>query len=222
MDDAPDASTGEPVRLVCFDWGGVIVRICRDFAEGVRAAGLDLRDGFDEGELYDIRRAAAAEYQVGRMGERAFFDAVSRSMHGAYTLDEIALVHDAWLLGEYAGVRTLVDELHAHGTVQTGMLSNTNARHWARRERDFPVAGTLGHQHASHLLGLAKPDAAIFRAFERETGFAGAQIVFFDDLEANVDAAKTGGWRAVQIDPDADTAAQMRAALVALGVLPTR
>ncbi|MEZ6317798.1 MAG: HAD-IA family hydrolase [Phycisphaerales bacterium] len=218
----PDGAPDTPVRVVCFDWGGVIVRICRSFAEGVRAAGLDLRDGFDEGELYDIRRTAAAEYQVGRMDERAFFEAVSRSMRGTYTLDEISRVHDAWLLEEYPGVRALVDDLHADGTVQTAMLSNTNARHWARRVRDFPTAGTLGHQHASHLLGHAKPDAAIFRDFEDKTGFAGASIVFFDDLGANIDAARAAGWRAVHVDHEGDTASQMRAALVELGVLPTR
>lgn len=208
-----------PVRLVCFDWGGVILRICRSFAEGVRAAGLDLRDGFDEGELYDIRRVAAVEYQVGRLGEREFFEAVSRSMRGAYSAEEIALVHDAWLLGEYPGARELVADIHGRDGVRTGMLSNTNARHWARREHDFPTAGTLHHQHASHLLGLAKPDAAIFRAFERETGFAGPEIVFFDDLADNVEAARGAGWRAVLIEHEGDTAAQMRAALVDLGVL---
>lgn len=215
--DRPGADT--PVRLVCFDWGGVILRICRSFAEGVRAAGLDLRDGFDEGELYDVRRAAASEYQVGRMGEHEFFEAVSRSMRGAYSIEEIALVHDAWLLGEYEGVGELVAEIHERARARTGMLSNTNARHWARRERDFPTAGTLHHQHASHLLGLAKPDTAIFRAFEREAGVAGAQIVFFDDLAENAEAARAAGWRAVQVDREGNTAAQMHAALVDLGVL---
>ena len=140
-------------------------------------------------------------------------------MRGAYSPDEIAMIHDAWLIEEYPGVRTLVDDLHRLGGVETGMLSNTNARHWARRERDFTTAGLLGSQHASHLLGLAKPDPAIFRAFERRTGQAPGGIVFFDDLPENVDAARRAGWRGVLIDHVGDTAAQMRSALRDLGVL---
>ncbi|MFG0305345.1 MAG: HAD family hydrolase [Phycisphaerales bacterium JB040] len=205
-------------RLVCFDWGGVILRICRSFPEGVAAAGLDLRDGVDDPDLYDVRRAHSQEYQRGAMSEADFFEAVSESFRGLYTPEEIAVVHDAWLLGEYEGVADLVGELHTLGRT-TGMLSNTNARHWLRRERDFPTAGTLGHQHASHLLRAAKPDEEIYEAFERASGYAGPQIVFFDDLEANIRAARARGWEAVLIDHTGDTAGQMRAALVGLGVL---
>lgn len=205
--------------MVCFDWGGVILRICRSFAQGCERAGLDVRLETDDRELYSVRHALSGAYQLGRLDERAFFEGVSRSMRGAYSPDEIAMIHDAWLIEEYPGVRTLVDDLHRLGGVETGMLSNTNARHWARRERDFTTAGLLGSQHASHLLGLAKPDPAIFRAFERRTGQAPGGIVFFDDLPENVDAARRAGWRGVLIDHVGDTAAQMRSALRDLGVL---
>ena len=207
------------VTMVCFDWGGVILRICRSFAQGCERAGLDVRLETDDRELYSVRHALSGAYQLGRLDERAFFEGVSRSMRGAYSPDEIAMIHDAWLIEEYPGVRTLVDDLHRLGGVETGMLSNTNARHWARRERDFTTAGLLGSQHASHLLGLAKPDPAIFRAFERRTGQAPGGIVFFDDLPENVDAARRAGWRGVLIDHVGDTAAQMRSALRDLGVL---
>lgn len=205
--------------MVCFDWGGVILRICRSFEQGCERAGLDVRLDADDRELYSVRRTISAEYQVGRLDERAFFDDVSRSTRGAYSPDEIALIHDAWLIEEYPGVRELVDELHANERVQTGMLSNTNGRHWARRDRDFTTAGSLHHQHASHLLGLAKPDKAIFRAFERESGHEPGRIVFFDDLDENIAAANDAGWRGVLIDHESDTAAQMRTALRDLGVL---
>jgi len=205
--------------VVCFDWGGVILRICRSFPEGVRAAGLDHREGVDNEELYDVRRALSAEHQVGRMSEDDFFTSVSESYGGLYTPEEVALVHDAWLLDEYEGVAGLVRDLHETAPCPTALLSNTNARHWGRRISDFPTAGSLHLQHASHLLQLAKPDDGIYRAFESETGFSGAQIVFFDDLEPNILAARKRGWRAVQVDHTGDPAAQMRAALVGLGVL---
>ncbi|GJM19724.1 MAG: haloacid dehalogenase [Phycisphaeraceae bacterium] len=208
-----------PVRLVCFDWGGVILRICRGFSEGLTAAGLDVRPGADDADMYHVRREASMRYQIGDIDEEAFFAEIVSTLNGAYTTEEIALVHDAWLIGEYEGVAELVAELHDGGRVRTGMLSNTNARHWARRERDFPTAGTLHHQHASHLLRSAKPNAETYRAFERESGVPAAEILFFDDLPENIDAARAAGWRGVVIDHTGDTAAQMRAALTAAGVL---
>ena len=69
------------------------------------------------------------------------------------------------------------------------------------------------HRFASHLLGLVKPDPAIYRAVERETGHPGSRILFFDDLEANVRGAREVGWTGVRVDPRGDTAAQMLAAL---------
>ncbi|MEQ8769594.1 MAG: HAD-IA family hydrolase [Phycisphaerales bacterium] len=202
-----------PIELVCFDWGGVILRICRGFAEGVAAAGLDLRSGADDADMYHVRREASMRYQVGAIDEEAFFAEVAATMRGAYSSEEIALVHDAWLIGEYPGADALVRDLHDAGRVRTGMLSNTNARHWARRERDFPTAGTLHHQHASHVIGHAKPDGRIYEAFVQAVGVAPASILFFDDLEENIDAARAAGWNAVRVDHEGDTAAQMRAEL---------
>lgn len=209
----------QPIELVCFDWGGVILRICRGFAEGVAAAGLDLRPGADDADMYHVRREASMRYQVGAIGEEAFFAEIAATVNGAYSPDEIALVHDAWLLDEYPGVDALVHELHGSGRARTGMLSNTNARHWMRREQDFPTAGTLEVQCASHELGQAKPDERIYHAFVEASGADPASILFFDDLEENIIAARGAGWNAHRIDHEGDTAAQMRAELIRRGLL---
>ena len=203
--------------MIVFDWGGVILRICRSFAEGATAAGLDVRDGLTDPQMHDVRRAIGKQYQVGEIDDDAFFAAVSDSMNGVYTPDEIAAVHDAWLLGEYDGVADLVDALHT-ASIETALLSNTNARHWGRREQDFPTAGRLRHQHASHLLRLAKPDVAIYHAFAEVTRREPGELLFFDDLPENVDAARAAGWRSECIDHQGDTAAQMRTHLAAHGI----
>lgn len=209
--------------LVVFDWGGVIVRICRSWEEGCAAAGLPVRPGVEDPSLRARRRALAQDYQVGAIGCEAFAGAIAEATGGLYTPGEVLKIHDAWLLDEYAGVDRVIDDLHAAG-VETGMLSNTNARHWRRQHDDvdgapaFRVAARLRRRCASHLLRLAKPDAAIYDAFCREAGAAPRDILFFDDLEENIAAARAAGWRAHRIDHEADTAAQMRAALAEHGV----
>jgi putative hydrolase of the HAD superfamily len=78
----------------------------------------------------------------------------------------------------------------------------------------------IGSRHASHLLGLAKPDPAIYRAFEREVGAGAGSLVLFDDLPENVAAARACGWTAFEVDHAGDTAAQVTAALRGMGWIP--
>ena len=207
------------IKLVCFDWGGVILRICRSWQEGCERAGLPVRDGSTDESAMHRRHELSIRYQIGELSCEAFVDALAETTDGLYTPDEIRLIHDAWLIEEYEGVGDVVSELVAHPSVSTGLLSNTNQLHWERhfetgnRPADFPTVGLLEHRHASHLLRLAKPDPAIYRAFERETGFDGPTILFFDDLEENVQAARSVGWKSEQIDHTNDTAGQIRAHL---------
>lgn len=216
------------ISLVCFDWGGVILRICRSWSEGCQRAGLPLRvppERLAAPDLLAIRRAAADDYQAGRLDDGAYFEAVRRGVGGAYTRDEIARVHDAWLIGEYEGIDDLLARLHATPGVSTALLSNTNPRHWARQHPGhgyagphFPAIRRLRHAHASHLLGVTKPDPSIYAEFERRTGHRGRQILFFDDLPENVAAARAAGWYAELIDHTSDTAAQIDRHLRTLGV----
>ena len=149
-----------------------------------------------------------------------FFRRVAETTGGVYTPDEIRRVHDAWVLEEYPGVGELIDRVHAAG-LETGVLSNTNHAHWERMElageaasrpaTRYPTPRKVRHLHASHLLRASKPDERIYRLFEREAGYAGRgrEILFFDDLPENVEAARAAGWHAERIDHSGDTAAQM-------------
>lgn len=212
-----------PVRLVVFDWGGVVLRICRSMDEGVAAAGLDRRALPETPELYNVRRGASLAYQVGAIGEAEFFEATSRAMGGVYTPEEVMRIHDAWLLSEYAGVRELIEALRAVPRLRTGVLSNTNERHWRRRLADFPAITRTHHPCASQDLRAVKPNAEAYDGFLRVVAAEGwpvqpAEVLFFDDLPENGEAARALGWRAERIDPTGDTAAQMRAALRRHGV----
>jgi len=204
------------VRVAVLDLGGVVVRICRSWQEGCAAAGVDHRPhvertlvGRETAELLD-------RHQRGTLPCADFHAGLSRIMQGAYTPDELAAIHRAWTREDYPGVAEVIERVHRAG-LESACLSNTNASHWTVLE-DSPGVSRIRHRHASHLLGLAKPDPAIYRAFERATGFAPQHIVFFDDLPENVAAARSCGWNAVQVDHTGDTAAQIVAGLAQHGV----
>ncbi len=64
----------------------------------------------------------------------------------------------------------------------------------------YPAFRALLHRGASHLYGLVKPWPEIYRRFTRELGASPGEILFFDDREENVIAARAEGWRAERID----------------------
>jgi len=207
--------------LVVFDLGGVVVRICRSLKEACSAAGVEHHVEMHDERLAQQRRTLVRQFEVGAIGEEEFFGRVAVTSEGRYTLEQFRAIHEAWILEEYAGVGGLIDDLHARG-VPTGVLSNTNASHWrqlaphaeiAGHRARFETPGKARHLHASHLLGLAKPDEAIYHEFSKRTGFAPPDIVFFDDLAENIDGARRAGWTAHQVDHSGDTAAQMRVIL---------
>lgn len=213
--------TDTPVRMVCFDAGGVLVQICRTWQERCERAGVPFRWDTEAEADSDERRAIHAEFERGRMSPDGYFDALAASADGLYTPEELHAIHVAWIAEEYPGVRVLVRALRDVPTVSTGLLSNTNAVHWMTPsmtgDTGSAVSG-LDHPHASHLLGLTKPSLEVFRAFEDESGFDAGSILFFDDLPENVNSARAAGWTAERIDHSGDTAAQIVDYLAGHGV----
>lgn len=210
------------VRVVCFDLGGVVVRICNGWAQGCAAAGLDLRTGGVTPDSIDEKTTLVHDLTTGAIDGPAFFAALSAGVQGLYTPQEFERVHRAWILGEYAGVGEIIGALRDHPRCAVACLSNTNHVHWDQLQgldgARYPAFDALEHKHASHLLRSAKPDEIIYRSFEREMNASGAEILFFDDKQENIDTAFAIGWRARRIDPTTETAPQIEAALADYGV----
>ena len=76
------------------------------------------------------------------------------------------------------------------------IFSNTNAEHWA-----FAMAasdGRLGafEPYLSHEIGDLKPAVSSFNTVAEKAGLDPARCIFFDDVQANVDAARQAGFHA--------------------------
>jgi glucose-1-phosphatase len=204
-------------RLAVFDLGGVVVRICRSWQEACGAAGI-AHVPAAETRLASPRKAELLRaHQCGEISADVYFRGVAELLedHGA---DQVRHIHSSWILGDYPGIAAAIDRIHLAG-ISTACLSNTNAHHWEQLDGSEAFR-RIQVRHASHLMGLVKPDPRIYRAFERATGAAGQEIVFFDDLAENVAAARACGWNAVHVDHEGDAAAQVIAGLRAHGAMP--
>jgi putative hydrolase of the HAD superfamily len=193
------------VELVVFDIGRVLLRICDDWKHACRIAGVEMPAGLGTGPPPPQFDDLARQYDTGRIDLETFAERVA--VIGGFDADDVIRAQSCYLLGAYPGVPGLLDDL-ARAGARTACLSNTSDHHWRmmqdRSGPNYLPLDRLDHRFASHLVRMRKPDAEIYAHVERETGVAPGAIVFFDDVEENVAAARRRGWRGHRIDPAPD------------------
>ncbi|MCP4797884.1 MAG: hypothetical protein GY885_17160, partial [Phycisphaeraceae bacterium] len=84
--------------VICFDLGGVLIRICRDWGEGCAAAGIDPRTHQPRPGHDERARALIARYQRGEVECVGFQRELSELFDGLWTPDEVACIDRAWIL----------------------------------------------------------------------------------------------------------------------------
>jgi len=83
------------------------------------------------------------------------------------------------------------------------LFSNTNGVHWAHVSA--LSAGRIDGfvQHLSHEIGMLKPDVEAFAHVAERAGVEPGRCLFFDDVMANVEAARRAGFQAEQFTTQA-------------------
>ena len=211
------------IELVIFDLGRVLIRICNNWREAAELAGVNVPHA---GRFVDEPGAAERDYEACVLLDTGRIDRFEFARRVALTRgippQDVLRAYDVFVLGPYPGAVELLDELRSAG-VKTACLSNSSDGHWQQTcDRGstcyFPLA-RFTWQFASHLVGLCKPNDAIYEHVERETKVPPGSMLFFDDLGANVAAARRRGWNAHQVRIDSDPIAQVRGVLREYGVL---
>lgn len=212
------------ISLVVFDLGGVIVRHCRTWDEGLKAAGLDVRQGVEPEDAEAMRMQLGLSLLCGLISVDQFVAGVAETTGHAYTVAEVGRVHAAWMGDAYEGVAPVIERL-AGIDVSLAVLSNMDERHWLRLTQGSGrlaaiEAVPMANRFASFEMGLAKPMPGIYAEVERRMGVAAERILFFDDQLENTLAAERRGWSTELIDWRESTAEQIDRALVRRGLLP--
>ncbi|HKF33922.1 MAG TPA: HAD-IA family hydrolase [Jatrophihabitantaceae bacterium] len=199
----------EPVDLVLFDLGGVLIDV-----PGVQAM-LNLTGIASEDDLWRrwLMSQWVRRFESGRCTEAEF-------AHGVVTEWQLDLSPAAfldafrnWPNGPLRGAEQLVTETNAR--VRTGCFSNTNALHWDDHISTWPLMDLFDHLFLSFEMGMLKPDVAAFTQVAASLPVPAERVLFLDDNALNVAGAAAAGFataRAVGVD-----AARER--LVEVGVL---
>ncbi|MDI9638586.1 HAD-IA family hydrolase [Kamptonema cortianum] len=201
------------IRVVCFDLGGVLLRIRHSWAEVLEFMGQQNPVEVDGGLAHYV---PLSEYQAGVLSEDDYLACVAGDLN--LDVEGARRAHGLILREEYDGARELVQSCLKSGR-EVYCLSNTNELHYREFFNGrFPVCEAFTELLASHRIRHSKPDEAAFRIVEDRSGHAGEEIVFFDDSMVNVEAARRIGWVAECVDPR-DPIDPMRQHLKRLGVL---
>lgn len=208
-----------PIRLVCLDIGGVLVRICSGWADACRIAKIELGPEMQDAALFKRIVEASHRLEHGHIDVPTFDREVAKLT--GLTPQQVGAAAEAWLLGVYDGAVELIDWLNTLPGISSACLSNTTTRHWKMMTTPGPVyAGLdrLKHHFVSYNIGHMKPAPEIYRHVERAMGLKPHEIIFFDDSAANVEGARACGWHAEMVDPKSDPPRQVRELLRGYGV----
>lgn len=204
---------GPDVKLICFDVGGVLLRVCTSFEEGVRLAGLPVRlESAEMARYFDTAHEPREQYRTGKIDSMEFSRCVSEVFKGIYSAAEVQSILKTWVGESYRETEPMLAALKADANCKVALLSNTCPDHW-RQITSYPWMKYVDYAFASHVLGEAKPAPEAFAAVESATRVAAEEILFFDDARENVAVSAERGWNSVHINTYGDISAQIRAAL---------
>jgi glucose-1-phosphatase len=188
-------------RVLLFDLGGVLVE-----ASG-QVALQGLLPHLDKTEILERWHSSEAVglFERGKITPDEFSAKFVLEWQVSLKPAEFLNTFTSWVVGYYPGAKALLERLRGKHTL--ACLSNTNAAHWAR----LPDVGTdFDVCIASHLTGYMKPDRLAFTHAVQALRVPAEAIYFFDDLSANVEAARNVGIQAFQVRGVYETEAALR------------
>jgi len=126
-----------------------------------------------------------------------------------------------WQPRLYPSAESLIPVLAAE--CKLALLSNTNVLHWAQIRKGTSAFRHFEHVFLSYEIRRCKPDAGAFNIVLESVAASPADILFLDDLEQNIVAARALGIQSVQVSGSAEVlAAISEAGFDTSGVHPQR
>ncbi len=184
------------ISAVLFDYGMVLSKVPEPMnwrlleqvldadEEAFQTAYWKYRDAYDRGTLSATMYWEVVARELGKPINAAVVQALIDADTIVWTQPNLVMME--WAAG-----------LNSAG-IKTGILSNIGDAMEVGVLARFPVLAKFTHHTFSHRLGIAKPDAAIYGHAVKGLGVPVGEILFVDDREENIVAARTAGMIAVQ------------------------
>ena len=182
------------IAVILFDVGGVLVELA-----GVEQMMTWTQHRYSVEELWDkwLSSPTVRDFESGSTDPKTFADRLVSEFQLATQPEDLISTFDGWIAGPFDGAVQLLGRLR--GCYRLGTLSNTNERHWPRFLDEMGMRCLFDCHFPSHETGRLKPDLDTFRYVVAELNTEANKILFLDDNQVNVEAARAAGLRAERV-----------------------
>jgi glucose-1-phosphatase len=182
------------ISTVLFDLGNVLAYI--DFS----AFWHDL--GFLRAEeivpFKEEYTALTLQYETGYISTDDYLNGLRTVFNNKFAIVQLEQAFSCIIQQPVEGMADIVKRV---STIhQTALVSNTNEIHYRLSLTKFEALKILHKHYLSYQLRVMKPAHGFYEAIIKDQGIHPSQILFIDDLETNVKAAKSAGMQAVKFE----------------------
>ena len=181
-----------PFELLVLDAGGLLVsnQLLALFAELARAAGVSVH------RVHALHHQLRHRLWCGQINEPTFWSTMFESLGLAHDPDRWR-ARMGHLLGPGIPARTLE---RWSGHIPVWLLSNHRSEWLLPALERHGLTRHLERVVVSDIVGVAKPDPAIYELVEARAGHAPQRLLFVDDRPRNLRPARHRGWHTIRAD----------------------
>lgn len=198
------------IKNIVFDFGGVLLDL--DYQRTYDALSRLLNVSFEPDLLPDDVKKVLIDYETGHLQTESFIWNIQQWNKSNKTPQPVEIISawNAMLIGwnpdKFAFLMALKEKYSLY------LLSNTNELHlnWVYNNlRDNHNIIDFDYRfftktYYSHQIGMRKPNEDIFNFVIQDKKLNPSEILFIDDIEANVEGGKSAGWQTYHHDPTED------------------
>ena len=196
------------IRAVFFDLGGVIVRT--EFQAPRQQLAERLGMEYDDLSKIVFDSETGAQASIGSITALQHWESVMKRLKRPH--QEMASIRDEFFAGDIVD-RDILNFLRGlRGKYKTGLISNawSDLRDYIVREK---MDDAFDHLIISAEVGVAKPEAKIFKIALEQAGVSPSEAVFVDDFYVNIEGCEKVGIKGIHFKDAESALAQLKTLL---------
>jgi len=196
------------IRAVFFDLGGVIVRTEYQSPRQQLADRLGME--YDDLDRIVFNSETGQQASVGAITALQHWESVMKRLKRPY--EEMTSIRDEFFAGDIVDREILNFLRGLRGKYETGLISNawSDLREYLVREK---MDDAFDHIVISAEVGVAKPEAKIFKIALEQAGVSPNEAVFVDDFYVNIEGCEKVGMKGIHFRDAESALAQLKALL---------
>lgn len=178
--------------VVLLDLGNVLVSIHPEaFSRSLGIRDEEARARYRSAVIDLVRR-----FEQGLVSSNDYFDHLRDLFEGRFSREELTRSMLNVIGQPVKGMEGVLSRISTKATL--GLVSNTNVLHFEHCRSSFPFINAFSHLFLSYQMKLLKPDPKYYQAVLEHFNVPAGRMLFIDDLNENVEAAREAGMQALR------------------------